>query len=79
MYDTKYDNNNYENNCVYVERMHNFPQQKKTYMMLALCTAVTLRRPFARAYSNANSATRCDACSVINFMLCTTPSTIWTT
>ncbi len=27
-------------------------------MMFALCTAVTLRRPFRRAWSNANSAIR---------------------
>ncbi len=38
-------------------------------MMLALWTAVTLCRPFATAYSNANRAIRSDASRVMILML----------
>jgi hypothetical protein len=38
---------------------------------------VTFSRLFNEAYLNANSATRLDACSVINLILCTTPLTIY--
>ena len=38
-------------------------------MMLALCTAVTLRRPFATAYSKAYRAIRSDAARVMILML----------
>ena len=38
-------------------------------MMLALCTAVTFRRPLATAYSNANRAIRSDAARVMILML----------
>ena len=44
--------------------------------MFALWTAVTLCLLFSLVYWNANSATRLDASSVINFILWTTPSTI---
>lgn len=47
-----------------------------TYMMLALWTAVMCDLPLAIAYSNANFATLLEACSVMSFILCTTPGTI---
>ena len=46
-----------------------------TYMILALCTAVTVCLLFALAYWNAKSATLWEASLVISLMLCTTPST----
>lgn len=51
--------------------------RRRTYMMLALCTAVTLFLWLLRAYSKAYSAMRLLAFSVISLMLWTTPSTIW--
>jgi hypothetical protein len=43
--------------------------------MLALCTAVTLRRPLVRAWRKANSEMRWHACSVTIFRLSATPGT----
>ena len=45
-------------------------------MMFALWIAVTFRRPWRRAWPNANSAMRVDARAVITFRLSTTPGTI---
>jgi isocitrate dehydrogenase (NAD+) len=46
-----------------------------SFMMLALWTDVTFRRPCSRAYSKANRAARVDARSVMILRLSTTPGT----
>lgn len=54
-----------------------YKREFDTYMILALCTAVTVDLLLFLAYWKANSATRREACSVMSLILCTTPSTIW--
>ncbi len=46
-------------------------------MILALCTAVTLRRPFSLAKLKAYSAIRNEFTRVMIFRLSTTPDTFW--
>lgn len=46
-------------------------------MMLALCTAVTLERPFLVAKSKANLAMRCDLARVMIFRHSITPFALW--
>lgn len=48
-----------------------------THMMLALCTAVTLRRPFSLARRKAYSAILRELLLVIILRLSTTPETLW--
>lgn len=48
-----------------------------THMMLALCTAVTLERPFLVAKSKANLAMRCDLARVMIFRHSMTPLALW--
>lgn len=48
-----------------------------THMMLALCTAVTLRRPFSLARLKAYSAILRELLRVIILRLSTTPETLW--
>ena len=45
------------------------------FMMFALCTPVTRRRPLRRACSKAKRAIRVEATRVITFMLTITPGT----
>lgn len=47
------------------------------HMMLALCTAVTLRRPFSLASLKAYSAMRSELFLVMIFRDSTTPGTLW--
>ena len=54
-------------------RAHSRNRPSLSFMMLALCTAVTFFRPRRRACSKANSAIRVDALSVMIFRLSTTP------
>ena len=46
-----------------------------SFMMLALCTAVTVLRLFSSAYSKAYCAVRRDFTAVMTFKLSTTPGT----
>jgi len=50
--------------------------ENKTYMMFALCTAVTFFRSFLTAYSNANFAIRIELALVMILRHSTTPGTL---